>query len=1324
MNSNLFSKIKFYINNLSIRKKIFLAFSISILIVIIMFELLLYSFITNIITKHIKKQLDETSYLLLNSVRTSIELSIGNYLKAYSKMLTSNSQKESDTDIIRYFIYDTLAIKIKNPEKWDNIFLKSIKDSINSNRFFFKKQIKKNYFYFYVTKKENQYIILYMNTKNCLKMINFQELKNLIKSIKLGKTGYPYVINSKGTLIIHPKLEGENIYNAVDENNFMFVKEICTKKDGEIVYKWKNPGEQYKRKKIAIFHYLPELDWIIASSGYFNEFYSPVEKISIIMIIFLLVNFLVIFIISLILSNYFSRPIKTLIQTLQKTHDEDFNQYCNIESQDEFGQLANYFNIFIESISNFTKNLKKSEAQYRTIFENSLVGIFQITLDGKFNIINNAFVKIFGYNSIDDFKKHVKTFKELLKNKEDFYKLLEEIKQEKQISGQELILKSKSNTEIYIEIYCSLTKYFDTYEIIEGFIHDITVTKIAFKALEESERVFKIIFQSSPIGMVLTDENFNIQTFNSTFTKIFKFKNIHNIKKINIKKLLKINDIKNELTSITKEVTLDNELSGNNETLYLDIIIQPLFDYKLKKNNTYLIIINDITPKKLIEKKEQEVQALKYESKAKSQFISTVSHELRTPLNTILGSLYIIEKTNLDHKQLLLFKRIEVAAKLLLGIINDILELYKIDYSSIELSNIDFSLIDILNNIRTFFYDELNKKKLNFIISIKENTPVYFKGDPLRIQQILINLIKNSIKFTEKGSIKIEIYERKNYQQDNNKHNIIFKVIDSGKGISKDMIKNIFDEFSRENNYIEGLGLGLSIVKKLIDIMNGNIEITSQPNIGTEVKFTIPLEESYKTAITIEKIKKELSQLTMIVLSDNIESFQFFKKIKKQYKNENIIIANNETDFIKILNKNIDPDIVIIDINKHIIKQNKILNNIEKLSSSKKPFIISIGNMGDQLILNTIKTSYIDAIISRPINELTLFNIFLFHLDMSVEEDYKIYDNIKYEYSKLKNLKCLIVDDNEINLEILNELLAELNIKTETINSSKKAIQKIEKKHDYYDFILMDINMPEINGIELLNKIRNFEKNNNLQDIPIFALTAYPDKEYNFINIGFVDIIPKPISPEILYNKILNYFVKDKIYILPDEFDNTKTNKMNIQYGLKNTNNNINLYINLVQKLISNYNESKKKTSNYLNKKKKQKLHNIFHMLKGTSSNLGLFNISSLCNSIIDYIKNEQYNKIKDIYEQINQEISYVETQINTMQTTNTSIIKSTENISSSYEKLLEYLKSGNIKAVNHFNILKNYLEKNYNIDIKRIQQLIDNFDFEDAYLYLKNIIK
>ena len=492
-------------------------------------------------------------------------------------------------------------------------------------------------------------------------------------------------------------------------------------------------------------------------------------------------------------------------------------------------------------------------------------------------------------------------------------------------------------------------------------------------------------------------------------------------------------------------------------------------------------------------------------NQAKSQFLANMSHEIRTPLNAILGFSEIMqgfEGLDTSHRQYLEY--IIDSGNHLLNLINQILDIAKIESGSLELENKDFNLEEVIEDVCTIVKAK-PKENVDYIVNVPDNLP-WVKGDQLRIKQILINLINNAYKFTDKGFIELCIKIENETEKD---VTVLFYVKDTGKGIAKKNIRKIFESFAQEDTSITrkygGTGLGLNITKKLIEKMGGKIWVESKVGKGSTFYFKLTLEKGKEIVKTKDKLEEAcfdiLKNKKIVIIDDNEINLKIAKKIFSSYI-DNISIYNNPLSFLKQLEK-IDEnnlDVIITDFRMPEITGIELAKTVREKYKNLK--IIAFSSE----FISPKDQKYFDKIFFKPILKKEILNgLCSLFLEKQTEE-IKSEEEVPHE----KNIKILIAEDNKMNQLMIKNLLEKLGYKNFVlVENGKIAVEKA--KNDKFDIILMDINMPVMDGFEATEIIKKTSP-----DIPIYALTANvmnEDKE-KCLKMGMTGFIPKPFKIE------------------------------------------------------------------------------------------------------------------------------------------------------------------------------------------------------------------
>lgn len=496
-------------------------------------------------------------------------------------------------------------------------------------------------------------------------------------------------------------------------------------------------------------------------------------------------------------------------------------------------------------------------------------------------------------------------------------------------------------------------------------------------------------------------------------------------------------------------------------------------------------------------------------SRVKSEFLANISHEIRTPLNGILGFTKLLKGSHIDNRQADYLDIIEKSSMNLMTIINSILDLSKIDAGKLELENVEFNLRDLIEDALKIQAPEAHRKSLELASLIFSDVPVFVKGDPLRIKQILLNFISNAIKFTEQGNVTVRIHAMKQKKQDAKQVTLQFDVSDTGIGLSEDQRNNLFKEFSQADSSISrkfgGTGLGLVISKHLVDAMHGEIQVESEPERGSTFSFIISLS----LADTEQQSLPDLSNHRIAFYEPSSIPRLSVSHLLTQWKIDCSEFSDKEAFTNELITGNQighQHDAIMIGLSNDDIISNRYADFLSDICQFNLP-IIALANTAQHSLLDAVQAHGAMTTLSKPVEHVKLYQA----LHLALKGEHAIIQ-INNPISKLGDNKAplvLAVDDNEANLKLVLALLEELNIPSLGASSGKEAIELVQ--NNPVSMVLMDIQMPVMNGMEATEIIRqDFHK----QQLPIVALTAHAvaDEKDKLLKSGMNDYMTKPIS--------------------------------------------------------------------------------------------------------------------------------------------------------------------------------------------------------------------
>ncbi|HET8705874.1 MAG TPA: 7TM diverse intracellular signaling domain-containing protein [Pseudomonadales bacterium] len=539
--------------------------------------------------------------------------------------------------------------------------------------------------------------------------------------------------------------------------------------------------------------------------------------------------------------------------------------------------------------------------------------------------------------------------------------------------------------------------------------------------------------------------------------------------------------------------------------------ISPLTEYSLQIGNMIEVTVLSLGLANRIKTLSQEKQAAAMLSTAKSDFLATMSHEIRTPMNGILGMAELLGDTKLSSQQSTYLNTILSSGQTLLTVLNDILDYSKIESGKFELESITFDVRSTLSDATNVFSVKAKEKSLYYNIYVAADVPASMRGDPVRIKQVISNLVNNAFKFTKEGSVTVSVSRPE-------RDHLLFEVKDSGIGIPPDKQASIFEKFTQADSSTSrqfgGTGLGLSISKRFVQAMGGDIGVRSEVGAGSTFWFTLPIRDELAYGASLETSHLSRIRNAMLIspdsaLLDQWSGYADYWHCKLETK------VSLSAAHRALSEENAACDILVIDQHCSDFKDS-ILNAVVALAQTKKIQLLFLLETG------TSRNPWENCSPPAWFEEFPLSVNRLqsrFTAETSAPTDAKKPGD---ELPNLSMLKILVVDDNQVNSLVIKGFLKKLQIQPQVVDSGQAALDTVFSADTPFDLILMDCEMPEIDGYLATEKIREWELTQGKQRTPICALSAHAMDSYRqkCFRSGMDDFLSKPINFEQLIEKL------------------------------------------------------------------------------------------------------------------------------------------------------------------------------------------------------------
>jgi two-component system, sensor histidine kinase and response regulator len=607
-------------------------------------------------------------------------------------------------------------------------------------------------------------------------------------------------------------------------------------------------------------------------------------------------------------------------------------------------------------------------------------------------------------------------------------------------------------------------------------------------------------------------------------------------------------------------------------------------------------------------------------SRAKSDFLATMSHEIRTPMNAIIGFSGLALKTALSPRQRDYLGKIHSAGITLLGTINDILDFSKIEAGRLAMERVDFSLEDVVKEVVSITSQNAYAKGIEFILNVHPDVPADLAGDPHRLHQVLVNLIGNAVKFTESGEIEVRVAL---VEKASEKARLRFAVRDTGIGMTKDQVAKLFRPFTQADSSMTrkygGTGLGLSIVRRLVEMMGGEVNAESEPGKGSVFAFTASFDLGSperrrecsvpRTLLGMRALVADDNPAAQEVLRDMLSSLSFRVEVVGTGEEavESVMRAEGDDPFGVVLMDWMMPGIDGIEATRRIVKEG-VVRRVPAV------IVLSASGGGEGERAKAREAGAVNFLV-KPVTGSTLFDTIIETFAPPHHQGTRECAETP-ERSALEGARILLAEDNDMNQQIAVELLHSAGMDVVVAGNGREAIERLEEPDARFDMVLMDIQMPEMDGYEAVRRIRARQR---FADLPIIAMTAHAlvEEKQRAAAAGMNDYISKPIDPEAMFDTLRRFYRAENAGPKPAPPPPEAPAKadagaaipaipgIDVEAGLRRVVGNKRLYLDLLRRYVEGQEDAAARIKAAMEKGDVALAELVAHTLKGVSGNIG-----------------------------------------------------------------------------------------------------------------------